>query len=414
MNNSTANLSENLTSFVYEDLVVHIQAIQYQIIEISKHLNIKWNNKMIRKKLKSRSITFIDPYGNLITNECMDHELISTSFKKYKKNYIAKYLHKWIKIGKMKDNFISPLNEYELKSPVSQYPDGYQFITYGDLNIFIKYHQDIKLEQILLRVLLTDSIEKIKIRLQNPLKIPNIELRLSLLYESFQILKSNDTVLSHQLYKENHIITAHVVHEKTDTRAPKSYFMIFVKLLTRRTLQLDVNADMTIANVKDLIYEKEGIPIDQQRLIFAEQVLDDDGTLSEYKIEHPTMLYLVLRLRGGMYHFTSGRIDFENISRTHAAEAIKNILAFDFKQLNHAEHVSITELQNLVLQGQILLLKLYNIINGLYVSDEVSNLKNIILSNVAGNENDSEDDYDDVSKEKSQSTDKKQLKVFRL
>ncbi|CAF4388334.1 unnamed protein product, partial [Rotaria sp. Silwood2] len=134
MNNSTANLSENLTSFVYEDLVVHIQAIQYQIIEISKYLNIKWNNKMIRKKLKSRSITFIDPYGNLITNECMDHELISTSLKKYKKNYIAKYLHKWIKIGTMNNNFILPLNEYELKSPVSQYPDGYQFITYGDLN----------------------------------------------------------------------------------------------------------------------------------------------------------------------------------------------------------------------------------------------------------------------------------------
>ncbi|CAF4919145.1 unnamed protein product, partial [Rotaria sp. Silwood1] len=364
------------------------------------NLDIKWNNKKIRKKLKSRSITFIDPYGNLITNEYMDHELISTLFKKYKKNYVPKYLHKWIKIGKMNDNIILPLKDYELKSPVSKYPDGYQLITYGELNVFIEYREDIIPEKFLLYVLLTDSIEKIKIQLYNLRKLPNTELTLSILGRSFQILKSNDTVLSRQLYEENHIITAHVLQEKIDTAEPTSYFMILVKLLTGRTLMLYVNSDMTIANVKHLIHEKTDIPIDNQRVIFTGKQLDNDRTLSEYKIEHLATLHMVERLRGGMYHFTSGRIDFEEMTYTGAVEPIKNILAFDFKQLNHPELVSITELQNLVLQGQVLLSKLYNIINETFIFDDVPNLKNIILLNVADNENDCEDDHDDVSNER--------------
>ncbi|CAF3999424.1 unnamed protein product, partial [Rotaria sp. Silwood1] len=81
MNNSTIASSENLTSFFYQDLITHIQAIQHQIIEITKHLDIKWNNKKIRHKLKSRSITIIHPYGNPITNQNMDHVLISTLFQ---------------------------------------------------------------------------------------------------------------------------------------------------------------------------------------------------------------------------------------------------------------------------------------------------------------------------------------------
>ena len=209
----------NPTSFVYEDLISHIQAIQYQMIEGIRYLDHRWaNDRKIRNKLKSHSLAIIDPYGNPIIQQYMDHELISTILKKFKKNYVPKHFHQWIRFGQAIENGITPIKESKLSSTVGQYETEYPIVTYGKITVYIGDWENILPEARVLKVCLTDTMEKVHIQLKSQINHTIMELRACTIGGSIKLnqkswkegkaLKSTDTIMSAQLYQTNCIILA--------------------------------------------------------------------------------------------------------------------------------------------------------------------------------------------------------------
>ena len=218
------------TSFVYEDLISKSQAIQCQLSEVENVFNDRCKNQTkLPDELKSRTLVFIDPYGNRMADKYMDHELIHKVIKKNNKDYIPKYLHQWIKIGTINNGVISPLSDSELKSMVSHCENGYEFITYGEINVGLEIAGNFLSHKLNIKTLLTDDMNTIRTEIRKHLKFDHAELKYCTmdqnakpdqeLWDQATTLNLNDTILSCKLYQENCIIMAKFFKEQASYNA---------------------------------------------------------------------------------------------------------------------------------------------------------------------------------------------------
>ena len=212
----------NTSSFVYEVLVSRVQQFQNEIQTSLNVLNNQLSNDQQKTNdLKQHSFNFVDPYGYEMAISYFDHEYIMHILKKYKRDYIPKYLAQWIQFGFYRNGCLSKLCEDHLRSTVSSYVNERKFVTFGELIVWVGSHQGGDSMKIVLKMLLTDSMEKIIAEIHKLNPSGAIELKLLRLsedrepndndWERGQVLAPTDTIMSKQLFQSNSIVMVKVI-----------------------------------------------------------------------------------------------------------------------------------------------------------------------------------------------------------
>ena len=143
------------------------------------------------------------------------------------------------------------------------------------------------------------------------------------------------------------LITTTCVESRTPFYMRPGTMTVCISTLTGKEFTVDVDPEDTVEDLKDRIQNKDCTPPYQQRLVYNGKQLEDGRTLKDYNIQAGAKIHLVLRLRGGMYHATSGH------SNLYQSFPLDVILSDNKTRLNLFVHAGVTlnELMKVIIQA---------------------------------------------------------------
>jgi ubiquitin C len=220
--------------------------------------------------------------------------------------------------------------------------------------IFIKDQGTTSLK---LRIVYDQSVETLKNQIYKNTGIQPEDQKLT--YQDI-VLNDGQSLKNYKILNKSTILLDAIID--MNSKEYKSAFdgQLFVKTLTAKTITINVNFNQTIQELKQLIQNKEGIPPDQQRIIYKGKQLEDSHELNHYDLFNEETVSLVLRLRGGMHHETSSRngdsisiVRIKYKDRYIRFEARMNRTVLEFKQ-DIEKHLGIpAERQKLVYNKEL-------------------------------------------------------------